>query len=244
MALNLSSDDNSDLSALGVRVNEAGAVPTRPVVQSYLGSLADSYGLPQEVVHAVAQTQSGFASDTVRTNRPASDAAQLGTDSQRYGVMQVSDDQIGKKVRDADGTPFQIGENIMTDWRANADAGVALLAQHYRVAEMEQPYSTLEEKAQQAYSGYSSGNANRDRYLITLPYSNAPAHPDDRAFLQNLLNAPSNNEPDQASEKPRNNAVSQQSTPPPDRNAQPQPTPRPDTSVPTDFGSLKVGGPE
>jgi hypothetical protein len=224
MALNLSTDDGSDLDVLDVPAN--GPTPSRLQVRNYLGSLADAYNLPRELVHAVAQTQSGFATDRVRANRPTSDVAQLGSDNQRYGVMQVSDDQIGKTVRDGDGASFQIGENIRTDWKANADAGVALFAQHYRLAEMEQPYSTMEVRAQQAYSGYSAGNALRDRYLATLPYSDAPAHPDDRAFLQNLVNAASSSGEE---------TQSRQSSSKPQPQAPPQPAKRPGSAtVPAD----------
>jgi hypothetical protein len=187
--------------------------PTPDEVKNQLASLADAYALPAELVHAVAQTQSGFDTDKVRA-KPGATRDALGPENKAYGVMQVSDDQIGKTVRDADGSNFQIGENIKNDWKANAEAGVALLAQHYRLAELEQPFSTMEERAQQTYSGYSAGNMFRDRYLQTLPYKDLPAHPDDRAFLENLHDAPgtSNQETTRQSEAASTSQSSSQSS--------------------------------
>ena len=67
---------------------------SQPQVRSYLASLADAFGLPRELVHAVAQTESGFdtAKVGVKTLRPSGDSArQFDPDNKGYGVMQVSD---------------------------------------------------------------------------------------------------------------------------------------------------------
>jgi hypothetical protein len=164
------------------------ANPTPDEVKNHLASLADAYGLPVELVHAVAQTESGFDTDKVRA-KPGAGSDAFGPESNGYGAMQVSDTQIGKTVRDADGATFRIGEDIKNDWKANAEAGVALLAQHYQLARLEQPFASAEEHAQQAYSGYSAGNSFRDRYLATRG-DDLPANRDDRAFLENLQDAP------------------------------------------------------
>jgi len=171
------------------------ARPAPAKVQKYLTSLADAYGLPAEVIHAVAQTESGFDTGKVRTvvqpfRAGVFSEGDFASGNKAYGVMQLRDDQIGKTVRDADGSTFQIGVNVKTDWRANARAGVALLNQHYQLATLENPFGAEQERAQKAYSGYSGGAPFRDRYLQTLPYSDLPAHPEDRAFLQTLQDAP------------------------------------------------------
>ncbi|PYU53023.1 MAG: hypothetical protein DMG48_01935 [Acidobacteria bacterium] len=50
---------------LSGEANDARPAPAK--VQKYLTSLADAYGLPAEVIHAVAQTESGFDTGKVRT---------------------------------------------------------------------------------------------------------------------------------------------------------------------------------
>jgi hypothetical protein len=195
----------------------AGAVNAKPStgeVKNYLSALAGAYGLPTELVHGVARTESNFATDN--KVRAKLGAGVFDPRDKAYGVLQVHESQVGKTVRDADGMPYEIGQNIKSDWKANADAGVALLARHYQLAEMEKPFTTLEERSQQAYSGYSAGNAWRDRYLQTLPYNDLPAHRDDRAFLQN--HRQSAGKADDSEQKPGNAPPSQQqsaSQPPP-----------------------------
>jgi hypothetical protein len=100
-------------------------------------------------------------------------------------MMQVNSSDINKgEVKDSRKHPFKIGEDVKTDWKANARAGVALLAPAYRLAEMEQgPGATAEDHAQQAYSQYNGTPQTRDRYLKQgrdgLPQNDA-----DRNFLQ------------------------------------------------------------
>lgn len=103
-----------------------------------------------------------------------------------YGVMQVNSSNINHgPVRDAHGHPFKIAEDVKTDWKANARAGVALLAPAYRLAELEQgPGATAEDHAQQAYSQYNSGQPRmRDRYLRERR-DGMPQDGADRNFLQ------------------------------------------------------------
>lgn len=170
--------------------------PSEDEVREYLTTLADSYGLPRELVHAVAQTETGFDTDAVNANARSkgdgtvpSAEANRPAGGQRYGVMQVNEQHIGKTVPDADGTPFTIGDEIKTDWRANAKAGVALLAEQHDLAEMEQgPGSMPEDRAQQAYSGYAAGAGNRTRYLEQRA-DGLPADERDRSFLGNYQEA-------------------------------------------------------
>jgi len=77
---------------------------------------------------------------------------------------------------------------VKSDWKANARAGVAILNQQYRVAEIEQGAVTSEQdRAQQAYAGYNGGNGNRDRYLHERR-DGLPRNKNDQHFLQNYLN--------------------------------------------------------
>ena len=171
------------------------AKPTHAQVQEYLGALADTYGLPGGLVRAVAQTESNFDTRPTRGKRVANHDV-FEPENKAHGVMQVRDDQIGQTVPAPDGSPHQIGHDIKTNWRANARAGVALLAQQYQLATLENPFGSEQEHAQQAYAGYSRGTAYRDGYAQTLSYSDQPGHPDDRAFLKNFLHAHDHRERD------------------------------------------------
>ena len=190
-------DDDSDFFATATEESREAedAKPTPGQVRQHIAALAGAYGLPASLVHAAAQTGSGFDTGKTQT-KPGASRGDFAPDNKAYGVMQVRDDQIGTTVRTPDGSSFQIGEDIKSDWKANAQAGVALLAQHYQLASLENPFGSDQERAQQAYAGYSGGAPYRDRYLQTLPYidrfavipsNDLPAHPDDRAFLRNFL---------------------------------------------------------
>ncbi len=102
-----------------------------------------------------------------------------------FGVMQINRSNIGGTVKDANGHPFKIGKEVERDWKANARAGVALLAPAYGLAEVEQgPSATAEDHAQQAYSQYNSGKPRmRDRYLKQRP-DGMPENGADRNFLE------------------------------------------------------------
>ncbi len=167
-------------NSVGAEVEEL--APTAVRVRSYLASLADAFGLPRPLIHAFAKTESAF--DIGRVGRNP-EAAAFGPEQKTYGLMQVSEDQIGRTLP---GAPFQIGDDTKTDWKANARAGVALLDQQYQLAQLENPFGSPEEWAQQAYSGYTAGNSFRDRYLTTLS-DDLPAHPRDRAFLRSFRKA-------------------------------------------------------
>src|SRR6266702_7585270 len=192
----MSFDGDSELFATATEEREADDIQPAPLqVRQRLTALADAYVLTSDFVRAVAQTESGLDTEKTQT-KPGTRGDAFAPDNKAYGVMQVRDDQIGRTVRGPDGSSFQIGDDIKSDWKANAQAGVALLAQHYQLASLENPFGSEQERAQQAYAGYSGGAPYRDRYLQTLPYidrfavmpsNDLPAHPDDRAFLRNLL---------------------------------------------------------
>ncbi len=158
------------LNSVGVQVDDP--EPSASRVRSYLASLADAFSLPRRFVLASAQTERDFNPDDT------------------HRLPQVSGVHIGRTLRDADGSPFEIEDDIKADWRANARGGVDRLARQYQVAQLENPFGSLEEWAQQAYSGFSAGNPFRDRYLTTLS-DDLPAHPRDRVFLRNFRKAAS-----------------------------------------------------
>jgi len=100
--------------------------------------------------------------------------------------MQINSRKIGRELaKDPQGNKFRIGEDVKSDWRANARAGVAVLAEQYELAKIEQGAVTSEQdRAQQAYSGYNGGNRNRDRYLHENR-NGLPHDKNDQHFLQN-----------------------------------------------------------
>ncbi len=168
------------------------AIPTRQEALNYLAQLAKDYHLPAKLVYAVADAESSFNSD-LRSPNYARDKHhriihdKLGNPvvkSWDYGLMQINGPNIGKEVvKDPHGKRFTIGEDVKSDWRANARAGVAILAHAYDLAVLEQgPGATEEDHAQQAYSQYNGTGRTRERYLKQrrdgLPQDDA-----DRNFL-------------------------------------------------------------
>ena len=84
-----------------------------------------------------------------------------------YGLMQLNGkSRIGETHKDPTGHRFKISDDVKTDWKANARGAVAILAEEYGVAELEQgPGATSEDRAQQTYSAYTHGHRKRDLYL-------------------------------------------------------------------------------
>jgi RHS repeat-associated protein len=138
----------------------AAGVPTRDDITKELNRLADAYGVPQPLVLAVAETESNFDTNAVTVNK---DKAGNPT-STDYGVMQVNSTNINHEAKGPDGKSFTIPDSIKTDWKANANAGVAILAQDYKAAAKDQPHGTDQTKAQQAYSAYNAGPGDKNRY--------------------------------------------------------------------------------
>ena len=135
--------------------------PTRQQVISELNHLAKQYGIPSDVVRATARTESGFNIHEVNNNVNAKG----NITSTDYGVMQVNSKNIGGSVKGPGGKTFTISASIKTDWKANAKAGTAILAQGYKAAVKEQPNGTAETRAEQAYSAYNAGPGGRNRYM-------------------------------------------------------------------------------
>ena len=168
--------------------------PSRQEVLNYLGQLADDYHIPRKVEYAVADAESSLDVDAVGKNYAHDKHGHQKIDkhgnpiikSTDYGLMQINSSLINKEdLKDAHGKTFRIGTDVERDWRANARAGVALLAPAYQFAEWEQgPGATMEDHAQQAYSQYNSGNKRmRDRYLKERR-DGMPQDGADRNFLE------------------------------------------------------------
>src|SRR6266446_1295945 len=105
--------DDSDFFATATEESREAedAKPTPGQVRQHLAALAGAYGLPASLVHAAAQTGSGFDTGKTQT-KPGASRGDFAPDNKAYGVMQVRDDQIGTTVRTPDGSSFQIGEDI------------------------------------------------------------------------------------------------------------------------------------
>ena len=183
------------------------SAPTHQEVLNYLGQLADDYHLPRRIVYATAQAESSLdphkppqANYEMKNGKFELDKnGKKKVTSWDYGLMQVNSSNIfhvdarGRQrgiVKDAHGQPFKIREDIKTDWKANARAGVALLAPAYHLAELEQgPGTTEEDHGQQAYSQYNSGDPKqRERYLKEK--KGAPENGADRNFLNSYRRIP------------------------------------------------------
>lgn len=153
------------------------ATPSRQEVLNYLGELAKDYHLPPKLVYSVAMAESSLNPAIDRVPNYFRDKNHHLVHDQQgnpviktydYGLMQINSARIGHDVvKDSHGHPFKIGEDVTSDWRANARAGVAVLAPAYHLAELEQGSgATDEDHAQQAYSQYNGGGPRaRDRYL-------------------------------------------------------------------------------
>jgi soluble lytic murein transglycosylase-like protein len=168
--------------------------PSRDELLNYLGRLANDYHLPRKVVYAVAHAESDFNVNLVKKNLARDAKGHVKHDghgnliirSIDYGVMQVNSGNINAgPVKDAHGNKFVISDDVKSDWRANARAGVALLAPAYHLAQLEQgPGATMEDHAQQAYSQYNSGKERlRERYL-SEKRDGMPKNDADRNFLR------------------------------------------------------------
>jgi len=145
---------------------------SRPSGRSPAGG-ENALPLPEKLVQAVGDSESGLNPRAIHVIPRIEDGAvlldALGKpipDTVNYGLMQINSVNIGKTVvKDENGEPFTITEDVRTDWKANARAGVALLAQQYQLAKQEQGIEGTEETcALQTYSGYNGGTRNRRRY--------------------------------------------------------------------------------
>jgi hypothetical protein len=154
--------------------------PTAAQVRAELTSLATSYGVPAAVVLAVAQTESSLNVSAKNENKNTKGHV-TSTD---YGVMQVNGGNEGASVKGPNGKPFTISTAIEDNWKANANAGVALLAVEWRAAVTDQPNGSQQTRAQQAYSGYNAGPGGRGRYLET-GHNGGFADKRDEHFLEN-----------------------------------------------------------
>jgi hypothetical protein len=111
------------------------AGPSREDVLNYLGELANDYQIPSRVVYAVADAESSLNPDARHLNAASHRRGKLVPATWDYGLMQINEVKIGGEEKDARGHIFKIGEDVKTDWKANARAGVAILAKGYHLAE-------------------------------------------------------------------------------------------------------------
>jgi RHS repeat-associated protein len=166
------------------KADPTGHDPTKKEVIKELNRLADKYGVPRPVIQAIAKTESNYDVNAKNDNKDKKG----NITSTDYGVMQVNSKHINEKVTGADGKQFTITNSIKTDWKDNANAGVALAAEQYKSAEKEQNPTSAQDQAQQTYSGYNAGSGGRDRYLLPGPQA-APNYgfqdKRDAGFLQN-----------------------------------------------------------
>jgi hypothetical protein len=161
--------------------------PSEQEIRTYLDSLARAYDLPTDFVHAVAKTENHFHQADHVNPAHKDKHGRLAPGTIDYGLMQINSSKIGEPVKDPHGEKFKIGRDIKTDWKANARAGVAILAGQYELAKLEQgPVTSGQDRAQQAYLGYNGGSGNRDRYLHERR-DGKPHDLQDRKFLENYL---------------------------------------------------------
>jgi hypothetical protein len=170
------------------------AGPTRQEVLNYLGQLADDYRVPRRVVYALAEAESHINPEIDPQPNYLKRNEKFVLDKQGnkkviswdYGLLQINSGTIGKKVKDATGHVFHVEPNVKDkgDWKVNAVAGVAIFADAYHLAQLEQgPGATGEDHAQQAHSQYNGGSPkSRERYLKEK--NGVPENGADRNFLR------------------------------------------------------------
>lgn len=158
--------------------------PAHDEVLNYLGRLADDYHLPRKLVYAVADAESSVNAGILPQPNYQTKHGKRVVTIWDYGLMQLnSKSRIGETHKDPDGQRFKITEDVKRDWKANARGAVAILAEEYGVAEMEQgPGATAEDRAQQTYSAYTHGHRKRDLYLKARR-DGLPSTGKDRNFL-------------------------------------------------------------
>jgi RHS repeat-associated protein len=155
--------------------------PTAEQVQTELTTLASAYGVPVAVVLAVAQTESDLNVNAEHANK-GKDGTVTTSD---YGLMEINSTMIGRSVTGPDGKSFTIPDSVKTDWKDNANAGVALVAQNYKAAVKDQPNGTAQTRAQQTYSAYNGGPGERNRYAQKNKKGNDFKDERDKHFLNN-----------------------------------------------------------
>lgn len=149
------------------------ADPTQKEIIAEVNRLADQYGVPQPIMRAVVKTESNFNIHEINENKNAKGQV-TSTD---YGLFQVNSKNIGGTTTGPDGKSFKITDAIKTDWKANANAGAALVSEAYKTAVKEQNPSSEQDRGQQTYSQYNAGPGGRDKYL-----SPGPAKPPNNGF--------------------------------------------------------------
>ena len=133
----------------------------------YLEELTQQYQLPRKLVFAVADAESSVNPGISPQPNVYKDRKGQTHRSTDYGLMQINDKTwLGKSVKDANGHSFKITDHVKDDWRANAQAGVAILKHAYDLAALsEGPGASREDIAIATYSMYNHGQGRWHRFL-------------------------------------------------------------------------------
>ena len=133
----------------------------------YLEELAAHYRLPKKLVFAVADAESSVNPSVSPQPNVYKDRKGQIHHSTDYGLIQINDKTwLGRSVKDANGRPFKITDHVKEDWRANAQAGVAILKHAYDLAALsEGSGASPEDMAIATYSIYNHGQGSWHRFL-------------------------------------------------------------------------------
>ena len=137
----------------------------------YLEKLTSQYRLTRKLVFAVADAESSVNPSMEPQHNSYKDRHGHPHHSTDYGIMQINDKTwFGKSVKDANGHPFKITEEVKHDWKANARAGVAILRHAYDLAALSGgPGTTPEDIAIDTYSVYNHGEGSWHKFLGKRP---------------------------------------------------------------------------
>jgi len=149
--------------------------PSRQDVLNHLGYLADDYHLPRKLVYATAAAESDFDVNEIHENFAHDKHNRLVHDKQGnpivksvdYGLMQINGPRINHdKVKDSAGRTAMITDAVTRDWKANAEAGVAILKHNYDLIMLsEPPGASREDVALATYAAYNHGQSHWHKFL-------------------------------------------------------------------------------
>jgi hypothetical protein len=84
-----------------------------------------------------------------------------------YGLMQINSPRINHdKVKDSAGNKVMITDAVTTDWKANAESGVAILKHNYDLIMLsEPPGASPDDVALATYAAYNHGQSHWHKFL-------------------------------------------------------------------------------
>lgn len=131
--------------------------------------------MPRKLVYATAAAESGFDVNRVSENLAHGGRRQVLKDqhgnkivkSVDYGLMQINSSRIGHDVvRNSAGHKMKITDAVKSDWKANAEAGVAILKHDYDLVSLaEPPGASPEDVALATYAAYNHGASHWHKFL-------------------------------------------------------------------------------